>query len=86
MPSVSSKGQVTIPRRVRESLNIKTGDSVVFEVSKKKSRAILRKVSKPSLLDFAGKVERPTGVSVSRLRKAVKDAVAKRVARTGVKR
>ena len=31
MPSVTSKGQVTIPKTVREAMGIKPGDEVVFE-------------------------------------------------------
>lgn len=31
MPSVTTKGQVTIPKAVREELGIKPGDEVVFE-------------------------------------------------------
>ena len=40
---VSSKGQVTIPKEIRESLGIAEGDRVVFETEG--SRVILRKVS-----------------------------------------
>ena len=31
MPSVTTKGQVTIPKAVREAMGIKPGDEVVFE-------------------------------------------------------
>lgn len=31
MPSVTTKGQVTIPKPVREAMGIKPGDEVVFE-------------------------------------------------------
>lgn len=31
MPSVTSKGQVTIPKAVREAMGIRPGDEVVFE-------------------------------------------------------
>ena len=29
---ITSKGQITVPKRVRQSLGVETGDSVVFEV------------------------------------------------------
>jgi antitoxin PrlF len=31
MPSVTTKGQVTIPKPIRETMGIKLGDEVVFE-------------------------------------------------------
>jgi AbrB family looped-hinge helix DNA binding protein len=44
---VSSKGQVTIPKDIRESLGITEGDRVLFEVDG--SRVTLRKVSDEKL-------------------------------------
>ena len=52
---VSSKGQVTIPRAVRDALAIREGDSVVFRVED--GRALLART--PDLLDLAGSVEVP---------------------------
>ena len=34
---LSSKGQITIPKIVRETLNIEEGDSVIFYLDKKKN-------------------------------------------------
>jgi antitoxin PrlF len=33
MPRVTTKGQVTIPKEIREALGIEPGDEVVFEAS-----------------------------------------------------
>lgn len=52
---VTSKGQVTIPKEVREALGIAAGDQVVFRVQQ--HRAILART--PNLLDLAGEVEVP---------------------------
>lgn len=52
---VSSKGQVTIPRAVRESLAINEGDQVVFRVEGQ--RAILAR--SPDLIHLAGSVSVP---------------------------
>jgi antitoxin PrlF len=52
---VTSKGQVTIPRAVREALGLGEGDHVVFRVEGR--RAVLART--PDLLDLAGAVEVP---------------------------
>lgn len=52
---VTSKGQVTIPKDVRDALGIAEGDEVVFRVEE--HRAILART--PHLLDLAGVIEVP---------------------------
>jgi AbrB family looped-hinge helix DNA binding protein len=52
---VTSKGQITIPKEVRDRLGISEGDHVVFRVEE--HRAVLAKI--PNLLDLAGTVEVP---------------------------
>lgn len=41
MPTLTQKGQVTIPKGVRNVLNIKQGDKIIFEVEEEK--VIIRK-------------------------------------------
>jgi AbrB family looped-hinge helix DNA binding protein len=52
---VTSKGQVTIPRAVREALSIAAGDVVVFRVEGR--RATLART--PDFLDLAGTIAVP---------------------------
>jgi AbrB family looped-hinge helix DNA binding protein len=52
---VTSKGQVTVPRFVRDALGIKEGDAVVFRVEG--NRAMLAKT--PDFLELAGTVKVP---------------------------
>lgn len=52
---VTSKGQITIPRAVRDALGITAGDQVVFRVES--HRAVLARI--PDLLDLAGSVPVP---------------------------
>jgi AbrB family looped-hinge helix DNA binding protein len=56
---ISSKGQITIPKVVREALNLGEGDQVVFRVIEGE-RAILART--PDLLELAGAVHVPAGV------------------------
>lgn len=52
---LSSKGQVTVPRAVREALSLEEGDRLVFRVEGQ--RAVLART--PDLLALAGSVEVP---------------------------
>ena len=52
---VTSKGQVTIPKAVRDELGIAEGDQIVFRVEN--NRALLAKT--PNLLELAGAVDVP---------------------------
>jgi antitoxin PrlF len=52
---VTSKGQVTIPKRVRDALQLREGDRVVFRVERQ--RAILAKT--PDFIGLAGSVAVP---------------------------
>jgi AbrB family looped-hinge helix DNA binding protein len=52
---VSSKGQVTVPKSVRDALGIKEGDEVVFRVEG--HRAVLART--PDLLELAGTIRVP---------------------------
>ncbi len=52
---ITSKGQVTIPKNVRDALELHEGDQLLFRVER--SRAVIAKT--PSLLDLAGSVPVP---------------------------
>lgn len=49
---VTSKGQVTVPKAVRDALQLRTGDHLVFRVEG--SRAVIART--PEFLDLAGVV------------------------------
>ncbi|HWF41114.1 MAG TPA: AbrB/MazE/SpoVT family DNA-binding domain-containing protein [Acidothermaceae bacterium] len=55
---VTSKGQVTVPKAVRDALGIETGDEVVFRVEG--GRAVLAKT--PNFLTLAGSVTVPAAL------------------------
>ena len=52
---VTSKGQITVPKAVREALGIKEGDEVVFRVEG--DRALMARTAR--FLDLAGSVQVP---------------------------
>ena len=52
---VTSKGQITVPKAVRDALGIQEGDEVVFRVEG--NRAVMART--PDLLDLAGSIRVP---------------------------
>ncbi len=52
---VTSKGQITVPKAVRDALGIETGDEIVFRVEEK--RVVLART--PDFLDLAGSIPVP---------------------------
>jgi antitoxin PrlF len=74
---VTSKGQITIPKEVRDALGLVEGDRVVFRVEV--NRAILTRT--PDLLSLAGTVPVPApkqGVSWNDVRRTTRRAWAQR--------
>ena len=66
---VTSKGQITLPKPVRDALGLKAGDRVLFRIHPK--RAVLAKV--PDFLTLAGTVPVPAtkrGADWSEIRRA----------------
>ena len=55
---MTSKGQITVPKSVRDALSLGDGDAVVFRVEG--DRAVLART--PDLLSLAGKISVPAAV------------------------
>ena len=79
---ITFKGQVTIPKEIREALTIQEGDSVIFEVQG--DHAVLKPLRKKSLADFYGVLPatRPYPGSEA-VRRDVQKRIGKRLHRKG---
>ena len=72
---LTSKGQITVPKSIRDALELKAGDQVVFHLED--NRAVLAKT--PNFLDLAGSVPVPPdkrGASWDEIRSATRKAWA----------
>ena len=86
--TVTSKGQVTIPARIREALGIRRGtrllfhvedEEVVIEAPQSGRRAVIRRF--PDFFDLAGSVPVPTdlrGASWAAIRRQARERRANR--------
>jgi len=63
LATLTTKGQVTIPKKIRESLKLHTGDKIEIIVTEKRE-AIIRPVSK-KVDDVFGKLHKPGRKAVS---------------------
>jgi antitoxin PrlF len=79
---ITFKGQVTIPKEVREALTIQEGDTVIFEVEG--DHVVLKPLKKKSIEDFYGVLPatRPYPGSEA-IRKEVQHKMGKRLHRKG---
>lgn len=80
---VSAKGQITLPERVRQALEVKPGDRVLFVVEDK--RVVLQPMSPGSARTLAGSLRRYAGAQPDTLpaREVVKKEVARAAAQEG---
>jgi len=80
LATLSSKGQVTIPKTIRESLNLCTGDKIEITITDKKE-AVIRPVSK-KVDDIFCKLYRQERkpVSVETMNKAIRKRMRKKFA------
>jgi AbrB family looped-hinge helix DNA binding protein len=63
LATLTTKGQVTIPKQVRETLKLHTGDKIEIIVTKNRE-ALIRPISK-KVDDIFNKLYKPTRKSVS---------------------
>jgi AbrB family looped-hinge helix DNA binding protein len=52
MPLITKKGQVTVPKDIREELGIREGDSLVF--LRKEGEVVMRRQERKSILTLGG--------------------------------
>ena len=75
--TITRKGQVTIPKAIRDRLGVKEGEKVLFMM---RGEEVVLKVVKGTILDLRGSV-RPSAhpEDFEKIRQSVKQAIAKKV-------
>ena len=78
--TITRKGQVTIPKEIRESLGIQEGDRVFFV---QRGDEVVLKVLQGTILDLKGSVSSTGRQDFAEVRRQVKRKVARRNAGNG---
>ena len=73
---LTAKGQTTIPREVREYLNLRPGDELVYTLRNGKVEIGTRKVRAVDLAGILGPSPSGRSLSVKEMEDAIMDAVA----------
>lgn len=78
LATMTSKGQTTIPKEIREHLNLKPGDKIAYTIED--GRVILRARNR-SLKDLAGILKGPgqKTLTIEEMNEAVGQAISKHV-------
>jgi len=75
--TLTSKGQMTIPKQVRKALRLQTGDKIEIIVTRKQE-AILRPLSR-KVDDVFGRLNKPDHpVSISEMNDAIRNGIRKK--------
>jgi len=82
MSTITKKGQVTIPKPLRDNLHIKEGDSLVFELQG--DMLIVKKMKRKSILSLGG-IAKGRKVGIGDEREFTKKVVSRRIAKEGLK-
>ncbi len=74
---VTSKGQTTIPKEIRDHLALRTGDTLMFAID---GRQVILRAKNKSIKDLKGLLYRPgqRAVSLAEMDEAIADAVAEK--------
>jgi len=78
--TLTRKGQVTIPKEIRDSLGIKEGDRVFFV---RRGNEVVLKVLQGTILDLKGSVSVTASQDFDEVRRRVKKTVGRRSAGDG---
>ncbi|HBQ61397.1 MAG TPA: AbrB family transcriptional regulator [Balneolaceae bacterium] len=76
--TITSKGQVTIPKKIRDKLGLKPGDKINFELNEQGKLEVSTKTY--SIMDTAGILYRPgqKRASIEDMNKAIGEAIKER--------
>jgi antitoxin PrlF len=74
---VTSKGQVTVPKAVRDALGVNDGDAIIFRIEG--NRAVVART--PDFLELAGKLRIPASKKNAAWDHVIKSARASRAAK-----
>ena len=82
--TMTSKGQITLPKALREMLGLRFGDRVIFSVNPKTKETAMRGKRTLTVDEVAGMLHRPgmRTVSIEEMHEAVGEGICERYERS----
>ncbi len=74
--TITSKGQITIPRNIREALGLNAGDRLSFQIDQEHNLLLKRRGKYPSLAGILQEYGKGVTLSEDDIRNAVSQALA----------
>lgn len=76
---MTSKGQITIPKELRDKLNVSEGDQFKFLISEKDGNVRMEPIKRKLLGDAIGRIRASEPINLEKMREMVHEEAAKEI-------